>query len=68
MEESENKKKYVILERGSRDHDRAAIMEAVAQNARAGDPESIKLFRELDAQEKYSTLISNVDDDEYEFA
>ena len=62
------KEKYVIVREGSHAQDRAKIKEAVTLNAIAGDPDSIKLFREFEVQNNFDTIIANADADEYEFA
>lgn len=68
MEKDEKREKYVIVREGSHAQDRAEIKRVVALNAKAGDPDSIRLFREFEVQDNFDTIIANADADEYEFA
>lgn len=62
-----NKKKIIVFEDGDAAHVRHEICRVLTESSKRGDTESIKALREMQAQDKFDSLIANADNDEYEF-
>ncbi len=62
------KKNLILIESNSPEETRELLRQSLETDALRGKVESAKLLREIQAEDTYRKLISNSDDDEYEFA
>ena len=67
-EDKDNKRKLIVMEEGSVEEEKAELRATAVMLTKRGNADGMKILQDLHLQDKYESLITNCDDDEYEFA